>query len=444
MQCGGGEDGRLHLPLHRAGEDAVRGSGRRLPDRSNPPNTETSHGADRGQPSHPITLSETLSTSHCIFLINDLTISLHHSLTLLPSHDITLSLFHAITLSLFHLLTLSPCHHQDQYQFCYRAALEYLSSFDHYTDNWQSGKNQRPHPLSIFYLSAVFLTFPNPPRFPVQLNQLMTIICFLVLFLDQSPQPAWNSASEGTMSSSASLAPTVAEFSALRPSYLSWWSSPWAPAPVPVPAPPLPHPFLFSSSAALLSPSAPSSAAPPAPSHAPMARRSRGLRELRRLRDHKHGARAAARPTYPRACGAGSRAGAGAAGAAEWASTAGGRRRARDTRVQWGTSPSSRDAWHPGPRSTDMRELQPRRDLLHSANIFSGYRAANRTVPCFCSIAILLPTEWKGFESKTCVQCFISFYASNTTYRRMRNRPNEANLYISKLFQYQYFQSPNT
>ena len=27
---------------------------------------------------------------------------------------------------------------QDQYQFCYRAALEYLSSFDHYTDNWQS------------------------------------------------------------------------------------------------------------------------------------------------------------------------------------------------------------------------------------------------------------------------------------------------------------------
>ena len=24
---------------------------------------------------------------------------------------------------------------QDQYQFCYRAALEYLSSFDHYTDN---------------------------------------------------------------------------------------------------------------------------------------------------------------------------------------------------------------------------------------------------------------------------------------------------------------------
>ena len=29
---------------------------------------------------------------------------------------------------------------EDQYQFCYRAALEYLSSFDHYTDNWQSGK----------------------------------------------------------------------------------------------------------------------------------------------------------------------------------------------------------------------------------------------------------------------------------------------------------------
>ena len=28
---------------------------------------------------------------------------------------------------------------EDQYQFCYRAALEYLSSFDHYTDNWQSG-----------------------------------------------------------------------------------------------------------------------------------------------------------------------------------------------------------------------------------------------------------------------------------------------------------------
>ena len=27
---------------------------------------------------------------------------------------------------------------EDQYQFCYRAALEYLSSFDHYTDNWQS------------------------------------------------------------------------------------------------------------------------------------------------------------------------------------------------------------------------------------------------------------------------------------------------------------------
>ena len=27
---------------------------------------------------------------------------------------------------------------QDQYQFCYRAALEYLSSFDHYTDSWQS------------------------------------------------------------------------------------------------------------------------------------------------------------------------------------------------------------------------------------------------------------------------------------------------------------------
>ena len=26
---------------------------------------------------------------------------------------------------------------QDQYQFCYRAALEYLSSFDHYTDQWQ-------------------------------------------------------------------------------------------------------------------------------------------------------------------------------------------------------------------------------------------------------------------------------------------------------------------
>ena len=24
---------------------------------------------------------------------------------------------------------------EDQYQFCYRAALEYLSSFDHYTDN---------------------------------------------------------------------------------------------------------------------------------------------------------------------------------------------------------------------------------------------------------------------------------------------------------------------
>ena len=28
----------------------------------------------------------------------------------------------------------NPVCFQDQYQFCYRAALEYLSSFDHYTD----------------------------------------------------------------------------------------------------------------------------------------------------------------------------------------------------------------------------------------------------------------------------------------------------------------------
>ena len=36
--------------------------------------------------------------------------------------------------------TMTQVQTEDQYQFCYRAALEYLSSFDHYTDNWQSGQ----------------------------------------------------------------------------------------------------------------------------------------------------------------------------------------------------------------------------------------------------------------------------------------------------------------
>ena len=39
-------DRRVHLAEHRAGADAVRGGGGCLPDREDPENTETRHGAD--------------------------------------------------------------------------------------------------------------------------------------------------------------------------------------------------------------------------------------------------------------------------------------------------------------------------------------------------------------------------------------------------------------
>ena len=47
-QCRGGTDRGLHQPLHRAGEDAVRGGGGRLPDGEDPEDPEAGHGADQG------------------------------------------------------------------------------------------------------------------------------------------------------------------------------------------------------------------------------------------------------------------------------------------------------------------------------------------------------------------------------------------------------------
>ena len=48
FQRRGGTDRGLHQPLHRAGEDAVRGGGGRLPDGEDTPDAETRHGADGG------------------------------------------------------------------------------------------------------------------------------------------------------------------------------------------------------------------------------------------------------------------------------------------------------------------------------------------------------------------------------------------------------------
>lgn len=63
--------------------------------------------------------------------------------------EVTLTFY--IEFSIQKIATLN-CALQDQYQFCYRAALEYLSSFDHYTDNWQSG-----HSSALFSLTSCFL-----------------------------------------------------------------------------------------------------------------------------------------------------------------------------------------------------------------------------------------------------------------------------------------------
>ena len=56
---------------------------------------------------------------------------------------------------MWHQLKPKQVQTEDQYQFCYRAALEYLSSFDHYTDNWQSGgdKNWKIEKWEIRFLS---------------------------------------------------------------------------------------------------------------------------------------------------------------------------------------------------------------------------------------------------------------------------------------------------
>merc|ERR1719319_1542968 len=103
------------------------------------------------RPSQPLTVSSSQS----------------HSITVSPSHYFTLSPSHYFTLSPSHYFTFSPSH--------------------------PATTRTSTSSVTVLHLS----TFPP-----------LTTIRII------DSQPAWNSASEGTMSSSASLAPTVAEFSA--------------------------------------------------------------------------------------------------------------------------------------------------------------------------------------------------------------------------------------
>ena len=58
---------------------------------------------------------------------------------------------------------------EDQYQFCYRAALEYLSSFDHYTDNWQSGN------VMMMMISTIMVAIMM-----MMMVMLLTIFIYLI------------------------------------------------------------------------------------------------------------------------------------------------------------------------------------------------------------------------------------------------------------------------
>lgn len=97
---------RLHHAQHRAGEDALRGGGGHVSDGEDLEDAAAGHGADRGEcPSSPRCWEKgreptSLDAARC------------------PRVPIS----HATPLGAL----------QDQYQLCYRAALEYLGSFDHY------------------------------------------------------------------------------------------------------------------------------------------------------------------------------------------------------------------------------------------------------------------------------------------------------------------------